>query len=458
MKNVVCILMLAPLIAGIASGRIIYVDDNAPGANNGSSWSDAYFYLQDALMLVSAGDEIRVAQGIYRPDDFVLSRRPNRGRAETFALICEVTLSGGYAGCGAPDPNERDIELYETVLSGDRDDNDGPNVDADDATRQDNSYHVVTGNGTDETAVLDGFTVTAGNANGPYPDGDGGGVYNDFAGPTLNRCTITGNSASGKGGGMNNYWSDPVLSECAVVGNSAGYDGGGIFNWMGHPVLVNCTFIGNSAANDGGGMFTNHASYELANCTFSKNSATNRGGGIFNAKLYDAAVLTNCIFFGNEAYEGPEIGLGDPVMSGGATSVNYCDIRGGQLDIYDPAGMLDWGQGNIDSDPCFADEVGGDYHLKSQGGRWDPNEERWVMDEVTSACIDAADQTSPIGPEPFPNGGIINMGAYGGTPEASKAYFVKPPCEIIVAGDVNGDCIVNFLDFRLMALHWMEER
>jgi hypothetical protein len=64
---------------------------------------------------------------------------------------------------------------------------------------------------------------------------------------------------------------------------------------------------------------------------------------------------------------------------------------------------------------------------------------------------------SPVGLEPFPNGGIINMGAYGATTKASKSYFGKPPCEIIVAGDVNGDCLVNFLDFRLMALHWCED-
>jgi len=458
MKNAVFILALAPVIAGIASGKIIYVDDNAPGANNGSGWSDAYFYLQDALMFASAGDEIRVAQGIYRPDDFVLSRRPNMGRAETFGLISEVALRGGYAGCGAPDPNARDIELYETVLSGDRDDNDGPNPEADDATRQDNVYHVVTGSGADETAVLEGFTIRGGNANGPYPDNNGGGVYNDYASPLITRCTITRNSTSGKGGGMNNYWSDPAVSQCAFVGNWAGYDGGGMFNWMGHLLLTNCTFIANSAENDGGGMFTNHASYELINCTFSGNSAGSFGGGVFNAKLYGAAALTNCILFGNDAYEGPELGLSEVLMSGAGTFVDYCDIRGGELDIYDPGELLVWGEGNIDTDPCFADEPGGDYHLKSQAGRWDTNEGGWTTDAVTSLCIDAGDTNFPIGPEPFPNGGIINIGAYGGTGEASKAYFGKPPCEIIVAGDLNGDCIVDFLDFRLMALHWMEER
>jgi len=117
---------------------------------------------------------------------------------------------------------------------------------------------------------------------------------------------------------------------------------------------------------------------------------------------------------------------------------------------------LNWGEGNIDTDPCFADASNGDYHLKSQAGRWDPNSESWVQDNVTSPCIDAGDPMSPIGPEPFPNGGRINMGAYGGTAEASKSYFGEPVCEIIVAGDINGDCKVNSLDFRLMALHWLE--
>ena len=133
------------------------------------------------------------------------------------------------------------------------------------------------------------------------------------------------------------------------------------------------------------------------------------------------------------------------------------------------------GVGNIDADPCFAQAgywdpngtaqdpnddfwVDGEYHLKSQAGRWEPNEGRWKIDEVTSSCIDAGNPMSPIGYEPFPNGGVINMGAYGGTGEASKSYFGEPPCQTIVAGDANGDCEVDFEDFRLMALHWLEAR
>ncbi|MHC4676921.1 MAG: hypothetical protein ACYTBZ_30935, partial [Planctomycetota bacterium] len=101
--------------------------------------------------------------------------------------------------------------------------------------------------------------------------------------------------------------------------------------------------------------------------------------------------------------------------------------------------------------------IDGDYHLKSQAGRWDRDDGRWTKDDVTSPCIDAGDMSSHIDHEPFPNGGRINMGAYGGTAEASKSYFGEPVCETIVAGDINGDCKVDFKDFALMAYHWLED-
>jgi hypothetical protein len=142
--------------------------------------------------------------------------------------------------------------------------------------------------------------------------------------------------------------------------------------------------------------------------------------------------------------------------------VAYSDVQNGWL-----------GEGNIDSDPLFAapgywdpngtpddpsDDawVDGDYHLKSQAGRWDPVGGSWVIDEVTSPCIDAGDPNSLIGLEPFPNGGRVNMGAYGGTAEASKSYFGEPLCETIMAGDINGDCKVDFTDLAILVEHWCE--
>jgi len=194
-------------------------------------------------------------------------------------------------------------------------------------------------------------------------------------------------------------------------------------------------------------------------CTFAHNSAE-LGGGLYC--LQGRFVLRNCILWGNSAAIGPEISDGGCNCAPPCTTVNiyYCDLQGGREGVHGH-NCFDYGiffrEGNIDADPCFADPSQNDYHLKSQGGRWDSNEGRWTADEAPSPCIDAGDPMSPIGLEPFPNGGRINMGAYGGTAEASKSYFGDPVCQTIVAGDVNGDCNVDFEDFRLMALHWLED-
>ena len=224
--------------------KIIYVDDDASGANDGSSWADAFNYLQDALAAAWSGDEIRVAQGTYKPNQGI-GITPG-DREATFQLINGVTLKGGYAGSGELDPNAWDIEQYETILSGDLAGND---VDVNDPcdlltepTRTENSIHVMVGSGTDSTAVLDGFTISAGNYNllGSLPSG-GGGMYNNSGTPTLINCTFHYNSA-GDGGGMYNAYSSPTLTNCTFTGNSATEGGGGMYNDWSNPILANCIF------------------------------------------------------------------------------------------------------------------------------------------------------------------------------------------------------------------------
>ncbi len=109
---------------------------------------------------------------------------------------------------------------------------------------------------------------------------------------------------------------------------------------------------------------------------------------------------------------------------GSHITIQYCDIQGGEdsISITGNHSTFVWGPGNINAYPQFADPNNRDYHLKSQAGRWDPNEGRWTSDDVSSPCIDAGDPNSPIGLEPLSNGGIINIGTYGGTAEASKSY------------------------------------
>ena len=184
-------------------------------------------------------------------------------------------------------------------------------------------------------------------------------------------------------------------------------------------------------------------------------------------------LIDNCTFVavadGIEVFEGGTCTIKNSILyrhtgalvpTGATLNISYCNFEGGRNMIWGH-GTVNWGPGNIDTDPCFARlgnlQAEGDYHLKSQAGRWDPNSESWVKDDVTSPCIDIGDHMSPIGLESFPNGGWINMGTFGGTAEAGKSYFGKPLCQTIVAGDVNGDCRINFLDFQLMALHWLED-
>jgi hypothetical protein len=133
--------------------------------------------------------------------------------------------------------------------------------------------------------------------------------------------------------------------------------------------------------------------------------------------------VTNCILWGNSDNWGTsqtaQIHNSDQYKV--TLSVTFSCIQDGQSNDAE----IQFGgitSGNIDTNPCFANPNNDDYHLKSQTGRWDPNSQSWIQDDVTSPCIDAGDPNSPIGDEPFPNGGRINMGAYGGTAEASKSY------------------------------------
>ena len=101
-------------------------------------------------------------------------------------------------------------------------------------------------------------------------------------------------------------------------------------------------------------------------------------------------------------------------------------------------------------EPGFADASSGDYHLLSQRGRFNPTTKEWILDDVTSPCVDGGDPCAALSNERFPNGGRINMGAYGGTQYASMS-------EWLLLADLNFDGIVNFDDFAILADHWLED-
>jgi len=308
-------------------------------------------------------------------------------------------------------------------------------------------------NGEDSNSILDGFTITNG-----YDPASGGAILcssvRGLVSPTIQNCIITNNRAGDDGGGILCHVASPTIRNCIITKNIAeAWEGGGIrFRSCPGAILDNCLITENSARLGGGigssgDNFTNFVDIIVTNCTFSGNSAE-CGGAVYVRDGSQPSVV-NCILWGDTALYGPEIAIYSSWPSS-FLHVSFSDVRGGESDVY--GHTLYWEIGNIDADPCFADPCNGDYHLKSQAGRWDPNEGRWTIDDVTSPCIDAGDPMTPIGFEPFPNGGIVNMGAFGGIAEASKSYFGEPICETIIAGDINGNCTVNFEDFALMAL------
>lgn len=364
LKTLVAVsIVLAAVCCTGAYGQILYVDAGADPGGDGSSWGTAFKSLQDGLGAVSGHTQILVANGTYKPD--AGASQTLRDRTETFQLINEVEIYGGFRPGGTW--ANRNPNLYVTVLSGDI------NTPGD---SNDNSYHVVTGSGVDSTALLDGFTITAGNADGIGSDGWGGGMYvhdgyprvsncrfilnraEDGGGvcnydssttdsPTLENCIFTSNSAQDNGGGMYIYVSNPILiscqftnntadsgggiysfslreytiTNCNFIENSADTFGGAIYNDISrHPAIVKCSFFDNVAGDSGGGIYNDNSDPNIVNCRFIHNSSVNAGGAILN--FNNSSSISNCIFTGNTSSGGGGI------AGMAATKVTNCTIVG----------------------------------------------------------------------------------------------------------------------------------
>jgi predicted outer membrane repeat protein len=277
-------------------GPIIYVNEAAAVLANGSSWDNAYTTLQATLEKAKPGQQIWVAKGTYYPtsvNGIVPPSTPNYDRYKHFQMKNEVAIYGGFAGNEAADFNlsARDFTANETILSGDID----------------NCYHVFYHKNLnlDDTAILDGFTITGGKADSSnYDYYCGGGMYNENSSPALTNVTFSGNSA-GYGGGMSNNMSSPTLTNVIFDSNSAD-DAGGMYSCDSAPIMTDVTFSNNNAQYDGGGMnIVENASPVLTNVLFTGNSAVNYGGGIYNDAGWtdgiDRLLLTNAAFIGNSA-------------------------------------------------------------------------------------------------------------------------------------------------------------
>jgi hypothetical protein len=276
--------------------------------------------------------------------------------------------------------------------------------------------------GEDANCVLAGFTITNGKT----------GIYCSGSSPTITSCRIRANSAQAGGGMYNGNNSSPTVTNCIFSGNSASLMGGGMYNDNSSPVVTNCTFSGNSA-------------------DFACGAVCCAGG---------SARLTNCILWGDSPDE--------MQVYGGTPTMTYNDIQGGFT-----------GEGNIDADPLFANAANGNYHLKSEAGRWDSDSQSWVKDAATSPCLDTGDPASDWTAELWPHGKHINMGAYGGTAQASMSLSSAGNVadlnndntvgcadmtmlvgkwlhqKVLLAEDLDRNCVVNLSDFCILTDEWL---
>ena len=380
---------------------ILYVNAAATGANDGSSWENAWISLQPALAAALSGDEIWVASGIYRPTDTT-----NRG--VSFALKNGVGVYGGFLGTETS-RSQRDPAINITTLSGDI---------GTPGSSADNSYHVVTADSSvTPTGILDGFTITGGNANGTSPDDRGGGMWVNGGKPTISGCIFTGNSAQEKGGGLRVTIGMPVVDRCRFVSNSAAAGGGGIGAGSGSAFTVkNSFFQGNSTVATGGAGLETVDGVAVVNSVFLQNG----GNGLL---FITGGLVSDCTFTANTSYgvafdqDGTVVNsilwadaIDEVFIGFGTISVTYSDVGGSGFP----------GPGNISANPLFLNVAAGDLRLGSGSPAVDAGSNASVPAGITT---DIGGLPRFVDDPDVPDTGsgtppIVDMGAYERAPQS----------------------------------------
>jgi hypothetical protein len=316
-----------------------------------------------------------------------------------------ILLPGTYTG-----PGNRDIDFRGKAITV-RSQNGPENCIIDcNGTYEDPHRGFYFRNGEDANSILDGFTITNG-----FVFRHGGGLFCEDASPLIKNCILTANSGLfGVGGGISCLYSNLRLINCILSRNSASYVGGGMYSYASCATITNCTFTGNSVRGwQGGGLVCD--------------------GG--------RTTITNSIFWANTAADGNEIALENSIID-----INYCNILGGRSEIYkDSSSTINWGMGNIEIDPCFANPDVNDYHL--------------LLD---SPCINSGDPNYI--PEPnetdldgLPRiiGGRIDIGAYEynhqpiaiAGPNKTAYAFINGLADVTLDGSASYDDDNYILDY-----------
>jgi hypothetical protein len=490
-KALLSLVVILSIASTSIAFNIVYVSANGPNDPGSGTYEDPFRRIQDAIDIAGSGDIVEIQPGIYT--GFGNYNLYPNGKSITIRSIepnaaVNTIIDPDGAGRGFLFQNG---ESRDCILSG--------------LTIR-NAYVATGSNGAgiyclNCNPIISNCIIRDCFAEG----GSGGGICLCYGSATVINCTITGNTAGhyGYGGGISCQFSSPTIIGCTINGNTATITGGGIDIGKSEPNIFNCIIINNNAAAGAGINCYYPGASRVVNCTIAGNRADYFGGGV-HCWSQGSANIKNTILWANLAPDGKQLGLQD----NGSASIVYCDVQGGLTGVYDPCEHLVWGQGNMDGDPYFASfDFNGDpniwdFHLQSVYGRWNSTfyrtdlnndgiinlvefarladvwlqqgsmpqdldnsgivdladlelfaqyflatsqKDGWISDSSTSSCVDAGDPNSSWMAEPWPNGKRINMGAYGGTSQASKNGL---------KADFDVDGYVDFKDFSYLATNW----
>ena len=395
------------------AAAVYYVDADRPDdSNDGLSWDTAKRTIQAAVDRADNSDKIYISPGLYPGN---------------------ATTSGRQIWISGLDPEDEAV-VAGTILSG----------------------TLTISSGEVSGCIIAGLTIT---------NRSGTGVICSGTSPIIRNCRIMANRGVDweRGGGISLLNASPQIIRCTITGNTS-QRGAGLFCRNSSPTLRQCVIAGNISGSGYGGpasaIFAEQSDVRVESCTIAHNAPTAQDNSYGSAiQCYKSKFsVTNSILWNRLPLQVESDEL--PVF------VTYSDIYGGTAAVQ----RLVPGIGNITVDPCFVEAgswnryptypdsrwTDGDYHLMSAGWRWSPyisHGTHWVWDGPTSRCIDAGNPATALADEPItvpndPDGEWgenvrIDMGAYGGTGQASMA----PPGWALLC-DFDNDGKVNLRDFN----------